>query len=52
VLQSGGDIGCRLLRRERTSQPDMMGRVKVMGVAKRQSFKRDGATKSDVRKFC
>jgi len=24
VLQSGDDIGCRLLRRERTSQPDMM----------------------------
>jgi len=24
VLQSGGDIGCRLLRRERTSQPDMV----------------------------
>jgi len=24
VLQSGGDIGCRLLRQERTSQPDVM----------------------------
>jgi len=24
ALQSGGDIGCRLLRWERTSQPDMM----------------------------
>jgi len=24
VLQSGGDIGCRLLRREHTLQPDMM----------------------------
>ena len=25
VLQNGSDIGCLLLRRERTSQPDMMG---------------------------
>ena len=24
MLQSGGDIGCRLLKQERTSQPDMM----------------------------
>ena len=33
LLQSGGDIGCRLLRRERTSQPDMMGLLDMEALA-------------------